>query len=144
MGSRTTDHTEKASLWRPVARTLGILAAVAAVLPSGVYQGGAVRTEAEREFLARNPDAMPFRSDYTLGWQSSPLVRRFSEATLTVDGAAGVTVRRSSGLNIDLLSWSMASLTVGILLLWAARTGRAGAGGSPDAEPGSVLSRGDS
>jgi hypothetical protein len=136
------DRYDKGSDWRPAARTLGLLAVLSALLPSGVYQGGVVRTEAEREFLVRNPDALPFRSDYTLGWQNSPLVRWFSEATLTVDPAAGVAVRRSSGLNVDLLSWSMSGLVAGGVLLWVARTGRTGVGSSSDAEPGAAADGG--
>lgn len=142
MGSGVSNQAEMRFEWRPAARTLGILAVVSAFLPSASYRGGDVRTEAEREFLVRNPDAMPFRSDYTLGWQNSPLVRRFSEATLTVDPAGGVTVSRSSVLNVDLLSWSMAGLVAGVVLLWVARTGRAGVGRSSDAEPGAVADGG--
>lgn len=124
MESRTSDHTERKSVWRSVTRTVGILAVIAALFPSVGYQGGTVRTDAEREFLTRNPEAKPFRLDYTLGCQSSPLIRRFSEATLYEDGAAGVALRLSNGMTLGLLSWSMAGLAAGILLLWATRTGR--------------------
>jgi hypothetical protein len=134
MGSPVTDQPDKGSAWRAVVRTVGVLAVVSAFLPSGVYRSGDVRNEAEREFLVRNPDALPFRSDYTLGWKNSPLVRWFSEATLTAD-PTGVTAHRSSGLNVDLLSWSMVGLVVGILLFWVAGKKSPGPGSSADSKP---------
>jgi hypothetical protein len=106
---------------RRVVRTAGILAMLSAALPSMVTQGGAVVGEAEREFLVRHPDAMPLRSDYTLGWQSSPLVRWFSETRLTAAPAGGISVQRFSGFEVDLLSWSAACLALGSLLLWLTR-----------------------
>lgn len=125
------DQTTRRSAWIPTVRAIGILAVVSAFLPSFIYRGGDVRTEAEREFLVRNPDAMPFRSDFTLGWQNSPLVRRFSEATLTVDPTSGMNVRRSSGLNVELLSWSMAGLLAGAVILWVTRSRRPHPGNGP-------------
>ena len=134
-GSLALNQTEPESLWRFAARTVGALAVIAALFPSVVHQGGTVRTDIERDFLRRNPETMPFRSDYTLGCQSSPLIHGFSEATLVTDEAASVSLRRSNGLKFGLLSWSMAGLASGVLLLWAARKGNDRAGGSKDGEP---------
>lgn len=138
MESSTPDRLRAATLWRSAIRGCGMVGVLLAFLPSAVYQGGVVRTEAERAFVLQNPDAQPFRSDFTLGWPSSPLIRRFSEATLIADGGAGVTLRRTNGVHFDLLSWSMASLAVGVLLLWATRTERSETSGSPIGRPGAT------
>jgi hypothetical protein len=120
--SRAANPAGRASAWRAAVRTVGILAMLSAALPSVVTRGGEVRGEAEREFLVRHSDAMPLRSDYTLGWPSSPLIRWFSETGLTTAPAGGVSVRRSRGFEFDLLSWSAASLAAGGLLVWLTRT----------------------
>jgi hypothetical protein len=102
--------------WRSAVLIVGSLVIIAALFPSLANQGGVVRTDSEREFLSLNPASIPFRSDFTLGFQASPLVRRFSEANLVMDSAGGVTLRQSIGLEFGLRSWSMVGLVAGILL----------------------------
>jgi hypothetical protein len=117
-----SDSSASNSSWRSVLRGIAVIAAVTALLPSGLYQNGAVRNEAEREFLVRNPDALPFRSDYSFGIRSSPLVHRYSEATLGLDDRGKVIAQQSSAFEVNVLSWSMASLLGGILLFWLTKS----------------------
>lgn len=137
MGSVVPDQGEGGFAWRPAVRTVGILAVVSALRPSHAYRVRDIRTVAELDLVVSNPEFMPSRSEYTLGWPNSPLLRHFSEATLTVD-PPGVDFRRSSDLTVEALSWSMAVLVAGVVLIWVARTGRAVSRDSTNAEPGSA------
>jgi hypothetical protein len=134
MGSSSPNQTHGVSIWRYAARTVGILAVIAGFFPSGFYQGGAVRNEAERDYLNRNSETMPFRAEYSLGFQSSPLIHGYSEATLVTDEATKVSLQRSSGLRFNLISWSMFGIVSGVVLLWTAGTGRGRAGGIKDGD----------
>jgi len=109
---------------RKLIRALGFIAAISAFLPTWEYHGGEVRSEIERDFLVRNPDAMPYRSLYSFGWQFSPLIRRDSEVQLTVDGTGQVQVQRSTRSSFGFVSWSMGALAVGVFLMWVTADGK--------------------
>lgn len=109
--------------WNRNARLIGIAAIAFGLLPSWKYEGGAVRTVAQRDFLLAHADAMPGRSDFTLGWSASPMVRWVRVSSLAED-RGNVTVERSAGVELGWLTWSSAALVLGAALLVAARSKR--------------------
>src|SRR5262245_47701152 len=92
-----------------LARVVGYLLVIAALLPSCSNVGGSIRTAAERDFVAGDPDSHPYRSEFRLGLPSSPLVHWFREKSV-VDRAGRLSVEMSSGAGLSVLSWSMACL----------------------------------
>lgn len=97
-------------------KIVAVLALITALMPGLTYQGGNVTTAAERDFLQANPRNFPGRTDVTLGWPGSPLIHYYRENGLhTKDGRIGTGF--STGLAINLISWSCGALILGIVLL---------------------------
>jgi hypothetical protein len=99
---------------------VGAIALILAVLPSAYHEGGVTANRAQMEHLQANPQDMPARTDVTLGWQPSPLFRYRSQTEL-LDKNGAISASRSVQAKLGWLSWSSATLAVGLGLLWVAR-----------------------
>ena len=107
--------------WRVLLRVVAALLLVFGLAPSLQYEGGTIRTAEERDYVIAHPDAQPTRTDFTLGWRSSPVLRYFRESTLSVEKDGTVRGGRSEGMLIGWLTWSMVSIVAGCVLFNATR-----------------------
>lgn len=105
-------------------RVVGIAVLVLSLFPSAEFHGGSVSDEGEQNFVSQHASAQPQRSDYWLGWQWSPLFHSYSEASIVKD-TTGPSVQYSSqfsnGTTFSFFSWSMATLVLGIVMLWLSK-----------------------
>ena len=113
------DIKKNVATWRRVVAALGYIAIALALLPSWSLEFGSVGTEVERRYLVENPSHAPSRREFRLGWPSSPLVRIYSQTALISDEKQSVQFH--SGFRVGFITWSMAILILGIVLLKAAR-----------------------
>lgn len=102
--------------FRTLLNAIGAIGILLALAPC--YNGEAhLSSHSQAVHVAVNPDDVPVREEFKLGWSRSPLVYYRYESTLT-DEEGEYQKRQTRELKIGWASLSSLTLAIGLMFLW--------------------------